>query len=294
MKSYCLCLGMLLSVLCSGQTVNTFTYSVKGSDSLKLDVYMPKTITSEQKLPVIIWMHGGGFAGGSRHSKRIVELMNTATEKGYIGVSMSYRLLRKGARTGFGCQCSKQDKLYAFANAATEFLEATNFIISNSEAFQIDITKIIAGGSSAGAEAVLSAVYMKDYFIEDVSPYDHIKFAGLISFAGAMVDENYITVDNAVPTVLFHGTKDNLVPYERAAHHFCNDVDKGYLVLSGSGRVYKQLELLNQSYYLYKIEGGTHEVATTAYDELEDFFMFLNKTVINSKVIQTKRLETQH
>ncbi|MEH6537342.1 MAG: alpha/beta hydrolase [Psychroserpens sp.] len=273
------------------QTVATHTYAVKQNDSLKLDVYTPGNIQPNQKLPVLIWMHGGGFSGGLRDGKDEKQLMKYITTKGYIGVSISYRLLRKGAKTGFGCKCSKEEKLFTFAMAAQDLLDATIFMITQSDSLQIDTKKIIAGGSSAGAEAVLSAVYMKDYFIEDTSAYDQIQYAGIISLAGAMVDETHITTANAIPTVLFHGTKDNLVPYSKAPHHFCNKEDTGFLMLTGSGVIFTRLEKLNTSCYLFRVEGGEHEVASIPFAEMDHIMTFINNTVIDSKVIQTKRLE---
>ena len=282
---------LFLSFSTFSQSVETHIYAIKNNDSLKLDIYTPENIADSIKLPVVIWMHGGGFAGGSRNGRDEKQLMNYATKNGFIGVSISYRLLRKGAKTGFGCECSKEDKLFTFAKAAEDFLDATNFIIQNSDSLRINPKQVIAGGSSAGAEAVLSAVYMKDYFIEDTSKYDAITYAGLISFAGAMVDENYITKENAIPTVLFHGTNDNIVPYSKASHHLCKTNEKGHLILNGSGVIFTRLEKLNTSYYLFRVEGGQHEVASLSFSELDNIFRFITNTTLNSKVIQTKRLE---
>lgn len=277
--------------IASAQSKQTYTYAVKAKDSLKLDVYTPDNLEPNQKLPALIWMHGGGFSGGSRNDALEQKMMAYFTNNGFIGVSISYRLLRKGAKTGFGCQCSKEEKLFTFAKAAEDFLDATNFIIKNSDSLYINTSKIIAGGSSAGAEAVLSAVYMRNYFIEDTSAYDDINYAGLISFAGAMVDETYINKDNAIPSILFHGTKDNLVPYAKDPHHFCKEEDSGFLILNGSEVIFKQLEKLNTSYYLFKVENGQHEVASSAFYELDAIIDFISNTILDSKVIQTKRLE---
>ncbi|MFT5846756.1 MAG: putative esterase [Psychroserpens sp.] len=294
MKSIVNLIILFVSFVSFSQTVETYTYAIKNNNSLKLDVYTPEKIADSIKLPVVIWMHGGGFSGGSRYGRDEQKFMNYLAKNEYVGVSISYRLLRKGAKTGFGCQCLKEDKLFTFANAAEDFLDATNYIIQNSDSLNIDTKKIIAGGSSAGAEVVLSAVYMKDYFIEDTSNYDAITYAGLISFAGAMVDENFITKENVVPTVLFHGTKDNIVPYSKAAHHLCKPNEKGYLILNGSGVIFTMLEKLNMSYYLFRVEEGQHEVQAIPFHELDSIIRFLNNTIVDSKVIQTKRLVFKH
>ena len=198
--------------------------------------------------------------------------------------------MRKGASTGFGCQCDTRDKLFTFAKAAEDFLDATNYIVEHSNSLHIDPNTIIAAGSSAGAEAVLSAVYMKDYFIEDTTPYHEIQYSGLISFSGALLDEHYITKDNVIPTVMFHGTNDTIVPYSKAAHHFCKPNNKGYLILNGPDLIYKRLETLDASYYLFRVDGGQHELATPLWLELDSVFEFITNTVLHAKVIQTKRI----
>lgn len=82
------------------QTVDTYTYTVKGMDTLKLDVYTPEDILPDERLPVLLWMHGGGFSIGSRDFIDDAELCKYAAQNGYIGISISYRLLRKGTTTG--------------------------------------------------------------------------------------------------------------------------------------------------------------------------------------------------
>ena len=130
---------------------------------------------------------------------------------------------------------------------------------------------------------------MKDYFIEDTSNYDHIIYAGLISLAGALVDADYIIESNAIPTVMFHGTKDQLVPFATAAHHYCSKEQKGYLVLNGSETIAMQLDNLQTSYYFHKVVGGGHDIANIPFDQLDRVFEFLNRTVLNSELIQTKK-----
>src|SRR5690606_33802805 len=110
-------IGFLLFALnVSGQTKKTYIYAIKGLDTLKMDVYTPEVINPADSLglPVLLWMHGGGFVSGYRDFPSEVKLAQYAAEKGYLGISISYRLTRKGTKTGFSCECPAEEKRQTF------------------------------------------------------------------------------------------------------------------------------------------------------------------------------------
>ncbi|MDN3491119.1 alpha/beta hydrolase [Winogradskyella bathintestinalis] len=294
MKKVTIILVLLIAYGLSAQNMETFTYAIKGNDTLKIDVFTPEKVKKDERLPVLLWMHGGGFSGSHRAFPDDNKLVKyAAKEQNYIGVSIDYRLLRKGTTTGFGCDCTKDEKLETFKQAAIDYLDAARYLVERADMFQIDTTKIIAGGSSAGAEGVLNAVFMKDYFIEHKEEYKSIKFAGLFSCAGAVMDARYITEDNAVPSVLYHGTEDQLVPFGNAPHHYCDPERDGYIMLDGSEIIAKKLEEFNTSYYFNIVNGGRHEVSRIPFEDLDKVFNFFNQTMINDEVIQTKIIKTK-
>jgi len=293
MKHTILSFLFLFVLSISAQTKTTYIYSIKGEDTLKLDVYTPEEIKKEDKLPTLLWMHGGGFAGGTRDNKAEQRLCEYASNKKYIGISISYRLLRKGTKTGFDCDCPKDDKLKTFKQAAIDYLDAAKYIVDNAEKLHIDIDKIIAGGSSAGAEAILDAVYMREYFVDNLEAYKNIHFAGVFSLAGAMVNADYITEQNALPSVLFHGTDDNLVPFASAPHHYCNASNSGYIILDGSSVIAEKLSDLETPYYFNIVKGGKHEVSSIPFDQLDSIFDFFDKTIFKNEIIQTKIIKTK-
>lgn len=272
------------------QNKSTHTYAIKGLDTLKMDVYTPKKIKIKDSLPVVLWMHGGGFSGGKRNNPDEVKMMEYLTENGYVGISISYRLLLKNYSTGSGCDCPKTFKLDIFRQAAIDYLDAAKYVVDNKEKFQIDPTKIIAGGSSAGAEGVLNAVYLKSFFVDDISKYKNVNFAGVISLAGAVVDADYISKENAIPTVMFHGTDDNLVPIGKAPHHYCTSDKLGYLILDGSEVIANKLNDFGASYYFHKVVGGKHELCQIPFSQLDNIMKFFNRTIQNKETIQTKRI----
>ena len=258
----------------------TEIYSVKEGEELELDIYSPAKDTMQAR-PLIIFMHGGGFSGGIRTNEAEVKFAEAAARKGYVAVQISYRLTRKGQ--SFGCDYEAEGKMTTFRLAAEDFMDAVHFMLKNSAAYKIDRSKIIVGGSSAGAEAVLNAVYNKRLMFEDLSKFENVEFAGVFSLAGAIVDARYITQENAVPGVFFHGTEDNLVPYGTGPHHFCERNQPGYFILDGSHSIAERLRELNSSYLLYSFEGGKHEHSGMPFNYLPEVFNFFKKVFLQGE-----------
>lgn len=284
----------LLSLNGWAQKKTTYIYKIKGIDTLKLDVYTPENIKSTDTLPVMLWMHGGGFSGSHRaypDDKKLMEYV--ASEQNYIGVSIDYRLLRKNNPTGFGCDCAKDEKLETFMEAARDYMDAAKYIVEHSKELQIDASKIIAGGSSAGAEGILNAVFMREYFLDNAESYNQVAFSGVFSCAGAMVDANYLTPENAVPSVMYHGTKDQQVPFDNAPHHYCDKTKDGYLMLDGPNVIAKKLEQFETSFYFNIVKEGEHEISAIPFKDLDKIFAFFERTVLNDETIQTKIIKTK-
>ncbi|MCY2686077.1 alpha/beta hydrolase [Salinimicrobium sp. TH3] len=266
----------------------TETYAVKNGEDLKLDIYQPKNDTSHTR-PLIVFMHGGGFAGGTRTNEAEVKFAQAAARKGYVAVQISYRLTRKGQ--SFGCDYEASGKIATFKKAAEDFMDAVQFMINNKEKYRIDPEQVIVGGSSAGAEAVLNAVYNARLMFGNTTKYNSIDIDGVFSLAGAIVDARYITTENAVPGVFFHGTEDNLVPYATAPHHYCDPNAPGYIMLDGSRTISSKLKELDTSYLLYSFEGGKHEHAGMPFDHLDRVFGFFKRAFLDSEKLQIEVLK---
>lgn len=125
-------------------------YSQINGTALDLDVYQPQgdTLTSR---PVIVFIHGGGFAIGSKE-----DMFSVCTEfakKGYVTVSINYRLTDKDYSDKLDPANIKN--IVPIMNAQQDSQVAVRWIRANSSVLKIDKDKIFAAGNSAGAVLAL-------------------------------------------------------------------------------------------------------------------------------------------
>jgi len=114
--------------------------------TLLADVYEPvgDVITAR---PLAIWVHGGGFSGGTKSSPEIVDQATEFARKGYVTASIDYRVDSPGCSTATpGASC-----LQAIINATEDAQTAVRYFRANAATYGIDPGRIAIGGSSAGA-----------------------------------------------------------------------------------------------------------------------------------------------
>lgn len=262
--------------------MKTYSYA----DTLKLDFYSHKKDTVTKK-PLLILVHGGGFSGGKRDNPSEIKFCEDMANRGYAVASISYRLVRKGNPLGFGCNCPADQKIETFVSVSRDILKATQYLVDKSDKLGFNPSNIILVGSSAGAEAVLNTVFMKNEFAFKKLPYTSVKYTGVISFAGAIVNANYITKKTAIPTMLFHGVKDNLVPYATAPHHLCEEYKPGFIMLDGSYTIAQKLEALDIAHTLVVDKEGTHNWASIPYAYTDLIAKFIKQNILDKKNIQS-------
>jgi acetyl esterase/lipase len=275
-----------LEAVFDSSEVQTYTYATKNGQNLDLDVYSP-AFDQEELRPVILYVHGGGFSSGSRNDDNAIRFCKRLAEYGYISVSISYRLTLKDSPTGFGCDCPATDKLNTFHAAVEDLQDATFFLIQRRESLGIDPQRIILAGSSAGAETILNTGYQPPMcYGLDSGP---VSYAGLISMAGAIPDTARIFPESAIPSLLFHGTCDELVPYATDSHRHCKPDQSGFLTLHGSWTIAQKLGQLKVPCWLHTTCGGGHELAGTPMTTYFDVI-----TLFCYAYVLHKTGETQH
>ena len=107
-------------------------YVPGGGRSRSLDVYLPEK--ADAPLPLIVWIHGGGWSAGNKDGNQALRLM----ESGFATASINYRLSQEAI----------------FPAQIEDCKAALRFLRSHAKEYNIDPTRIGVWGSSAGGHLV--------------------------------------------------------------------------------------------------------------------------------------------
>jgi acetyl esterase/lipase len=148
MKSRSLFLLLVLAVTSSDRSVpqaaalqlqpneRDVTYCIAGDVELKMDIYYPTMATT--RLPVAMYVHGGGWTGGDKRSGAGSRDISTLIERGYLVTSVNYRLAPR----------------YKFPAMIEDVKCAVRFLRANALRYNLNPDKIGVWGSSAGGHLV--------------------------------------------------------------------------------------------------------------------------------------------
>lgn len=189
-----------------------------------LDLYLPKSITP--KTPVIIMLHGGAWMmGGNEYT---VKTARDLRDRGFVVANVDYRYVNDSVH----CK-----------DLLNDIDKAVIFIKNASKSYHFKSSGYHMSGISAGAHLALLygytskqniksiAVLCAPTRLDDVAELEFIKNNGLIHNIELLADAKYNTDKDLdkkfteispyshikpIPTLLFHGDKDELVPYRVA------------------------------------------------------------------------------
>ncbi len=210
-------------------------YVTNGHERQKLDLLLPP---SEEKLPLLVWVHGGGWEAGDKADRVFYRFLN----QGFAVASINYRFSQHAIYPAQIEDCK----------AAIRWLRA------HAEEFNFDAEKMGAGGASAGGHlvALLAAtghtrMFDKGEYLEESSriqaacdffgptdfndydfqdtifkDYDNSPLSKLVG--GSMAQKTallslasplcFVTSTHA-PIIIIHGNRDNLVPLNQSQRY---------------------------------------------------------------------------
>ncbi len=268
--------------LTSNITYGANTTFSGANNSLKLDFYEP-TGDSELNRPLIIWVHGGSFLGGSKTDQDMTVLSQRFARKGYACASIDYRL-------GF-FPIDSANAVKAVVRAVQDLKAAIRFFYKDkqtTDTYHIDTNLIYVGGSSAGAITALHVAYLdniceiSDYLNQATinqlggldgnsgNPGYSSSVQGVINLCGALAQYSWLEAGD-VPMVSIHGTADGTVKYNRGI------VNPGtaLMYLDGSRMLHERACAVNVSSEFYTFSGAGHVpyIGNNAYMDTTERFI---------------------
>ncbi len=212
------------------EAIMDIEYGNADGTSLLLDLYLPRQ--RDGKIPGLIFIHGGGWSGGSRKDYRYYAVR--FPQLGYAVASVSYRLVSEAV----------------FPAAVHDVKCAVRWMRANAEKYGIDPDAIAAIGGSAGGHLSMMLGYSPHvpelegngghadyssavqavinlYGPVDLTLPEHHDNPTLLAFFGGKryteVPEQYRLAspmthltEDAPPTLTIHGDADDIVPIDQA------------------------------------------------------------------------------
>ena len=195
--------------------------------SLQLDIYKAKNLA--QPAPLLVFIHGGGWKSGQREDYK--SYLNPFAQKGYITATVSYRLL--------------PDSVYPAC--VEDIADAVQWLFNHSENYGYDPDRVVLIGGSAGAHLALLTAYgwtkngtginssenkhkikavVDIYGPTDLTTEYARNQSVVTNFLGHTYSENptvfkraspiFYLDKNVSPTMIFHVTSDQIVPYSQS------------------------------------------------------------------------------
>lgn len=211
------------------EELKNIEYKNINGKSLQLDIYIPRNI--RKPAPLLVFIHGGAWKGGKR-SDYLIYLVDFA-KRGYITATVSYRLLKDGP----------------YPACAEDITDAVRWFFRNGEKYGYDPDRVALIGGSAGAHLALLAAYeWKNQATADDSTYapeqhriqavvdiygpvdlttgyarTHPLITAFLANTYEQSPELYRQASpvhylnrNSPPTMILHGTSDELVPISQS------------------------------------------------------------------------------
>ena len=254
---------------------NTYMF-VERDSSLCLDVYKPETPRADKA--AVLMAFGGGFFSGERNNNQMKRWASALLEHGFTVISIDYRLGFKDS--DFVANHSRLLQLpdlfmHCIDIAVQDCAAAVAWVCSNAGMLDIDPSKLILTGSSAGAITILQLDYYRANSMSGASALPAgWKPVAVIPYSGGVMcrDSKLKYATDPAPTMLLHGTKDRIVTYKSIGLPFGKK-------MHGGKKMDKALTRQDIPHWFIRFDGIGHEVADWLPGSVDLFCAFVDLTL---------------
>lgn len=205
----------------------TVTYSTAQggvNNNLTMDIYLP-TGDSYTNRPFVLMAHGGSFYSGTKDDDgAVTSTCASLCKRGYVCASINYRLTS---------QSSLLDSIAMIRQvmrAVSDAKSALRYMYINASTYGVDTSRFFIGGNSAGSILGIHEAYLNStdnvpsYILNLInaeggfegnsgnSSISTPKVDAVINYAGGISRTDWINTGD-VPMISFHGSADNVVPF---------------------------------------------------------------------------------
>jgi acetyl esterase len=151
--------------------IENISYHDRDEDAL-LDIFFPESSQLQgEKLPLVIWVHGGGWVAGSK--KDVQNYCKIIAHQGYLVVSVEYTLAPKST----------------YPKPLQQVMNAIQYLNQNQDNYPIDVDRMFLAGDSAGAQIVaqVAAIVSNSTYADQVKVYPTFQreqLSGVILYCG--------------------------------------------------------------------------------------------------------------
>jgi acetyl esterase/lipase len=220
------------------------TYKIVDGQWLKMTLFL-STVPVEDSMPVMLFMHGGGWQSGDRWQQfygTFYETFETLLAQGVACATIEYRLAERDGRTAYDCVVDCKD--------------AARFLVKNAADLGIDPTRMgLWGGSAGGHLSLMTALADESLFPGDPDLVDSVPqfrciaayfpattfldldvqagavfenpgqyytvlggvYADNLEMAGLLSPTEYLT-PTSPPILLLHGDADSILSYNNSVY----------------------------------------------------------------------------
>ena len=196
-------------------------YKQVDTTKLYMEIYQPELIDTVKKYSAMVFFFGGGWNGGS--IKQFEPHAKYFSQRGMICFLVDYRVKKRQQTTPF--------------ESLKDAKSAIRFIRENANIFHVDTSNIVAAGGSAGGHLATATALINDYNenSDNISVscipnalvlFNPVFDNGPGGYGYDRIGDAYKEFSplhnikkGAPPTIVFLGTKDNLIPVETAKYY---------------------------------------------------------------------------